>query len=234
MKSQNNDGGGVTFILTESDSLDAVPESHRDIVTQGIREAFSDPRAYFRAIAERTSLPNLRAYLQKFVDTGKWMLVLADNYLMDRETVGAFRWFHANQHPSLIAPGSRNPWHARHDARSAQSTQHVGFSQLYDDIAFVHWDSIGFSGGIRAANRHIPLAGYVRDSHNPLFPQKSTTIFGNSSCGDMLVHNSHGQAGYLSHENGAAYVIGTIPETLDWIFGELIENRTPEFDYSRS
>lgn len=58
-------------------------------------------------------------------------------------------------------------------------------------------------------------------------------MFGNSSCGDVIVCKLSGDAGYLSHDNGASCVIGSITEMLDWVFGELIQCRTPEFDYAR-
>lgn len=32
-----------------------------------------------------------------------------------------------------------------------------------------------------------------------------------------MICNTHGDAGYLSHETGSSYVVGTVPEMLDWV-----------------
>ncbi|MEM7317008.1 MAG: hypothetical protein AAF497_28075, partial [Planctomycetota bacterium] len=60
MLTRPNDGGGTTFVLAEGDGLVAVPDSHHDIVTDSIRDVFSDPASYFSAIAERTQILSLR------------------------------------------------------------------------------------------------------------------------------------------------------------------------------
>ena len=220
MLTRPNDGGGSTLVLAEGDDLDSVPESHRDIVTDSIRTAFRDPVSYFAGLASRTAIPNLNRYLSNFVTDGRWSLLLADTYMMDRDTVAAFQWFHADQSACMLGP----PTTDCDDNR---------FTSFYDELCLVHWDSIGFAGGIVPYRNQISVDDYATPSNNPTFPPESTTVFGNSSCGDMMVCNQSGDAGYLSHENGESYVVGSFPEMLHWIFGELIQNRTPEFDYSR-
>jgi hypothetical protein len=34
------------------------------------------------------------------------------------------------------------------------------------------------------------------------------------------------------HENGQVHVIGSVNETAEWIFGELLAGREPEFNYA--
>ncbi|MEI8384189.1 MAG: hypothetical protein WCJ09_29035 [Planctomycetota bacterium] len=220
MKTFPNDGGGTTLVLAGGDDLSAVPESHRDIISDAVRDAFRDPVAHFSEIATRTTIPNLRNYLSNFIASGRWALLLADTYMMDRATIAAFQWVHPGQHPCMLGL----PVPDCDDDR---------FAPFYGCLSMAHWDSIGFAGGIVSYRKQIPIAAYGTSSTNPTFPADTSTVFGNSSCGDMMVCNSSGDAGYLSHENGASYVIGTLPEMLDWIFGELLQGRTPEFDYSR-
>jgi hypothetical protein len=220
MLTRPNDGGGTTLVLAEGDDLDAVPDSHRDIVTDVLRHTFRDPSAYFSELAGRTPIPNLQRYLSRFVSDGRWSLLLADTYMMDRKTIAAYQWFHPDQYPCMFGPSTGDC----NDRR---------FSTFYDGFSLVHWDSIGYSGGIVPYRGQITVANYGAPSINPIFPPDSTVVFGISSCGDMMVCSTLGEAGYLSHENGASYVVGTFHEMLVWIFGELIENRTPEFDYNR-
>jgi hypothetical protein len=220
MKALSNFGGGTTLVLAEGDDLRSVPESHRDIISDAVRDAFRDPVAHFSEIATRTMIPNLRSYLSNFVAGGRWTLLLADTYMMDRATIAAFQWLHPGQHACMLGLPTADCGDDR-------------FAPFYDCLSMVHWASIGFAGGIVPYRNQIFIANYGTSSTNPTFPADTSKVFGNSSCGDMMVCNSSGDAGYLSHENGASYVIGTLPETLDWIFGELLQDRTPEFDYSR-
>lgn len=220
MLTRPNDGGGTTLVLALGDDLDTVPDSHCDIISDSVRDAFPDPASYFSAVANRTQIPNLKRYLDRFVSGGTWSLLLADTYMMDRDTVAAFQWFHADQYACMFGP-------------STADCDDNRFESLHDDISHVHWDSIGFAGGIVPFRNQITVDDYGAPSTNPIFPADSTTVFGNSSCGDMMVCNPSGDAGYLSHENGASYVVGSFLEMLDWCFGELMKNRTPEFDYSR-
>jgi len=217
---QPNDGGGTTLILAEGDDLDAVPDSHRDIVTDSVRAAFRDPIAYFSDAAGQTEIENLQLYLRNFTSGGRWSLLLADTYMMDRDTIAAFHWFHAGQYPCMFGT-------ARCDCDDDR------FASFYDDFSLAHWDSIGFAGGIIPLSNHITVDDFGIESPSSVFPPNSTTVFGSSSCGDMMVCNERGDAGYMSHENGQAYDVGSFPEMLNWIFGELVQNRTPEFDYSR-
>ena len=220
MQARPNDGGGTTLGLANGDDLDEVPDSHQDLLTDSIRQAFRDPVSCFSAIAKQTQIPSLDHYLGRFVADGNWLLLLADTYMMDRETIAGFQWFHADQCPCMFG-------------LSTADCDDDRFASLYDHISMVHWDSIGFAGGILPFAKHITVEAYGATSSNAVFPSDSTVVFGNSSCGDMMVCNNSGDAGYLSHETGASYVVGSFPEMLDWIFGELLENRMPEFDYSR-
>ncbi len=220
MLKRPNSCGGTTLILAEGDDLDAVPDSHRDIVTAAIRNAFVDPASHFRQIAARTSLQNLRDYIAAFVDQGKWSLILADTYMMKRATIAAFQWFHPSMYGCMFAPATTSPTDPQ-------------FAPLYADVAMAHWDSIGCAGGILPAHEHIPLSVYGAPSTNLVFPVDSSTVFATSPCGDMMIYNRHGDAGYLSHETGGSYVVGSVPEMLEWVFGQLMHDQLPEFDYSR-
>ena len=208
------------MVLAEGDDLDAVPESHLDLVTDSVRNAFRDPQSYFAELAGKTTIPNLQRYLSRFVADGRWSLLLAETYMMDRDIIAAFHWFHPKQHPCML--GIRD-----------SDCDDNRFSTFYDHLSLAYWDSIGCAGGIVPYPKQNFVDDWGAPSPNRRFPPDSTTVFGNSSCGDMMICNSSGDTGYLSHENGASYVVGSFPEMLDWIFGELMQNRTPEFDYSR-
>src|ERR1700761_2594010 len=105
MKFVENQGGGTTIVLVEGDSLDAVPASHADILTPELREAFRDPRACFSEIARQTRIKSFQDLLTRHVDKGRWELLLADTYMMERSTVGGFVWYARGVMPLMVEPG---------------------------------------------------------------------------------------------------------------------------------
>jgi hypothetical protein len=217
MMKRPNDGGGTTLMLAEGDDINALPDSHRDVLNDHIREAFRDPAAFFSNVANRTTIPNLSRYLKAFVEQGRCTLLLADTYMPSRKTIGAFQWFHPEQHACMFSP-------------TVEPCSDLRFAPLYKDFAMIHWDLIGFAGGIFSYHNHTTVAHYGAASSDPVFPENSTIVFGNTVGGDMMICSPSGQSGFLSHETGASYVIGTVPEMLDWVFGQLILNQAPKFD----
>lgn len=224
MNQLDNQGGGTTIFLEPGDSLDSVPESHRDIITNEIRDAFTDPHQYFLSIANRATIQRFRDYVTKVATDGQWRLVLADTYMMQRETVGAFLWTAEGVRGTMIAPGP-----ATFDSRDC----HPDFVPLYSLVQLVHWEQVAFSGGLLPPSRQHLLLDAGGYPESKVFQAESTTIFGRTSCGDLLVHDSQGTAGLFSHENGSAQVLGTIAEALEWVFGELLSGREPNLDPNR-
>ena len=48
----------------------------------------------------------------------------------------------------------------------------------------------------------------------------------------MLVYTKDGRGGWCCHENGKVHLLGTIEDTINWVYGELLAGRCPDFDYS--
>ena len=82
-------------------------------------------------------------------------------------------------------------------------------------------------------NEHITLKNYGAPCRNKSFPVNQTRIWGNTSGGDMLIFSEAGKTGFLSHENGTAYELGSVERGIEFVFSELLKGRTPEFDYGR-
>lgn len=223
MQSETNMGGGTTLILTVGDSFSDVPESHRDIITPEIRDAFQNAPEYFRQIASQSELKNFAAWLNTLIQRGTWSLRLADTYMMKRDTVGAFRWSAPGIYGAMIEPG------ALHDI----AERDVEFSDPFSWIRMVYWSDVAFAGGLLSTGSHWFEYDTEAESDPFDFPLAECTAFGSTSCGDQFIYNKDGEAGFFSHEISRAYRLGTIRESLDWIFGELLAGREPQFDYSR-
>ena len=109
----------------------------------------------------------------------------------------------------------------------------AAFARYYSLVNLVHWDSFGCAGGLAGYGGHVPLSAMGGHCRNKSFRKDETFTFGSTAGGDMLIYTLSGEGGFLSHENGQAYSLGSVEESLAYIFGELLERRTPEFDYAR-
>lgn len=218
-----NQAGGTTIVLRAGESLDAVPESHRDLLTSALRVAFADPIAYFGQIAERAPIAEFGKWLKALVAGGKWSVLLHEGFMMERELLATFQWHSRDVRSAAISLPQESLSPRLSDA----------MRQYYSLVDVVHWDEFGFGGGILGQSQHIPLSAFsgLRPKRKGYDPKKCV-VWGSSSCGDMLIYTTAGKAAYLSHENGKVNALGTMEEALNWVFHELLQNRTPEFDYS--
>lgn len=214
-------GEGSQVILAAGDSLDDVPESHRDIITPEVRVAFKDPRGYFRAVADRAPVRSFGKWLEALT-AGTWELILADWYPNGRYTTYGFRWRTPDISTGFFRPGPHT---------KEESVGHADFRPLYSVIRRIHWAGPFDAGGLSEPADTDSLAGSGLPEKAPDFPPKTTTVFGRTESGDLFVHNAVGRAGCISYENGEGYVIGSIPEMLDRMFGILMKGRTPQFEY---
>jgi hypothetical protein len=222
MQAKTNDGGGKTLILTAGDSLSDVPQSHRDIITPEIRDAYKNPPEYFREIARQSQLKNFSSWLNDLIQRGSWSLRLADIYMMERDTVGAFRWSAPGIYGAMIEPG----------ALPEVQQRNPGFSDPFSWIRMVHWDDVAHAGGLWGTGSEWFEYDSEAESDASDFPLVDSTGFGRTSCGDQFIYTKDGQAGFFSHEVSRAYSLGTIRDALEWIFGELHAGHEPAFDYS--
>jgi hypothetical protein len=219
MKERPNQGGGTTFVLAEGDSLDLVPASHREIITNEIRDAFENPRQYFQEIAKRTDIDAFKQFLTKVTSAGEWRLILADTFMMRRETVGAYYWSGPGLYGVMIEPGATEFEPTDCDPR---------FAPLYSLVRLVQWGEVACGGFLRSPGEQMSLDEYGEFPKSELFAAGKSTVFGSTECGDILVHDQHGLAGMMSHESGRVWRLGTIEDALEWVFAELLAGRPPE------
>jgi hypothetical protein len=68
------------------------------------------------------------------------------------------------------------------------------------------------------------LGGLIPERRYP----DSLQVWGHDGCGDMLVYTDDGRGGWLEHEEGYVRWIGSIAETIEWVFAELLAGREPD------
>lgn len=227
MQQEPNQLGGETVWVLPEDELAEVPASHYGLLTQDIRDAFENPQGYLLGLSVYTTLPAFAKYLNLLIKEARCALMLATADEMFGGPQAAFHWsargWSNNPHSIFIEPGE---W-------ESEVFPAAGFQQLFSQVRWVHWGELGSSGGLFHLDQQPTLQHYGAICESQQFPVATTRVFGSSACGDMLIYNSQGEAGFLSHENGQAYSLGSVSDALNWIFDELRQGRAPEFEYER-
>ncbi|MDX1946687.1 MAG: hypothetical protein SFU86_14900 [Pirellulaceae bacterium] len=222
MKIEENCGGGDTVIVYPKDALARVPASHTELLTSPVREAFLDPAAYFRRIAARCRIASMRQWLEQLVRKNRWELRLHTNG-HDCPGIAAFA-FHA---PSITTAEIAPP-----RAESLERNFPAEIVEFYSLVDWVHWSIYGGAGGIERGGAQTAIGDFGQPCVGAKIDIEQTNLLGSTGGGDMFIYTADGRGGMLCHENLHVHLIGTIGETLEWMFQELLENREPEFDYN--
>jgi hypothetical protein len=221
MQTEDNDGGGLSVFLIEGDSLDQVPDSHQKLITPTIREVFADPPAHFRGIADICPFPQMAKWLRALLNEEEWMLALHQGDPPEWTSVG-FSWASSKVRGADIAPSSG----------VVPAALSAPLRQYYSLVDEIRWMSFGNAGGLDDSRSQTPLSTFGDSYVGPEILKDKAYVLGWSPCGDMLVYTEKNQGGWRSHETGQLHFLGTIEETIDWVFGELLADRCPDIDYS--
>ena len=215
MNIEDNEVGGRSVFISVDDSLDDVPESHRDLITPTIRTVFVDPPAHFRKLVRRCPFRQMKAWLTAISADTDWELHLHRGDPPEWTAAG-FLLAPADIQAALVAPST---------GEVASNLPDV-FKRYYALVDEIQWMPFGSEGRIWGSG-HPSIS---TDSDE--IDRDTTFVFGGSLGGDMLIYSADGRAGWLCHENGQPHWLGTIHETIDWVYGELLADRAPDFDYN--
>ncbi|WP_240911482.1 hypothetical protein [Paludisphaera soli] len=220
MRKEENEGQGTSVILNLGDALQKVPKSHRFLVTPAIREAFPDPVAYFGRIADRCPFPNMKAWLEALTAGGLWDLALHQGTPREYTDAG-FRWWPEGVACAEITPPSGEvPTHLPETLRA-----------YYSLVDKVGWMPFGCAGGLDGARDHASIEHFHLPQYDLDVDPSRVHAFGSSTGGDMLIYTDDDRGGWLCHENGRVHLLGTVAETIEWVYAELLADRSPDFDY---
>ncbi len=220
MEIDDNDGGGQTVTLGPGDRLERVPRSHRHLITPAIRQAFPNPVEHFGQIAGRCPFPQMARWLKTLLAGHDWQLQLHQGDPKEWTSAGFF-WGSEQVRSALISlPGE-----------DGFSESPAALRQYYSLVDAVSWMPFGYAGGLAGARDHSPLTEFAFDYHGAQVDPSAAFMWGGSLCGDMLIYTKDGRAGWLCHENGHIHLLGSIEVTINWVYGELLADRCPEYDY---
>jgi hypothetical protein len=101
--------------------------------------------------------------------------------------------------------------------------------EYYSLLDWMHWTVYGGAGGLERGERHHNLERWPVLRGDPVDPRSSFS-WGSTACGDRFIYTFENRAGMLCHESGFIHLIGSVGKTIDWICGELLDGRAPEFN----
>lgn len=223
MRSEKNEAGGKSVVLYPGDDLKKVPKSHRMLLTPQLREAFHDPHSYFLRVAERCPFPSMAAWLRAVIADGVWELDLhrAGPSIPVEWTEAGIVWWSDDVRSAEITPARE----------SVRADLPPALRQYYALVDRVSWMPFGCAGGLAGGGDHEPLTTFDYTYHGADIDPARTFVMGWSPGGDMLIYTADGRGGWFCHENGKIHLLGTIEDTIEWVYSELQADRCPDFDY---
>lgn len=214
---EENDAGGTTVWLGRYDSLDDVPESHQKLITAPIRNAFPEPEKFLKKAARYAPVPAMKKYLNALLERNSWILNLHQG-VPEEWTSAGYSWYSETVPCAEIGPPREDP--AKFPSKTLQN--------YYRRIDYIDWMGFAYAGGLAGAGQHGRLTNFDYRYHGDPCDPENTFVFGWSFCGDMLVYTGDDRGGWLWHENGQIHFIGSVADTLEWVFSELLAYRRPE------
>ncbi len=210
---------GVQVVLHPGDDLGAVPEAYRYLITPEVEAWWRDPNAAMQRVAEGALGPQMQAWFRAMTENGRWRLNLHETpYGLARAGF------------EFSAPGIRGAEVGPPSAEHLPKHFPPDLAAYYRIVGHVDWMGFGMAGGLEGALGHSRLTSYPHLCEDAPVDPSRTYIFGWSPGGDMLIYTLDGRAGWLSHETSEANRLRSIPETLEWVYGELLANRCPDSD----
>lgn len=219
MEVYDNDGGGKTFVLDAGDDLRAVPRSHRKLVTDDIRKVLEDPPAYFTRMAKRTPFPKMAAWLHRILETGGWQLKLARGSMADHYQAGF----------SLKAPEVRGATVGMPDRKPPAWVDALpdDLVALYEMVGFVDWMGFGTAGSVFPLTSMTTLTIYEGDFRGDPIDPARTVIWGTDNGDNLIADVDNDRGGWFGLGWAEIRMMGTVRDTIDWLFGELLAGRGP-------
>jgi hypothetical protein len=221
MERDENDAGGTSILLDPGDDLKKVPRSHQYLLTDSLRTAFADPPGHFAGIAKRCPFPNMKRWLNALLAENRWQLQLHQGDPKEWNMAG-FEWESEKVHGAIIGLPTGEKL-----AKLCPTLR-----QYYKLVGTVHWESFEMDGGLdEGTGDETPMSAFQFDWKGDKIDLASSFLWGNG-LSDMLIYTRDDHGGWVAM-GGKVHMLGTIEETLEWIYGELLANRPPLFNHEK-
>jgi hypothetical protein len=213
--------GGTRVTLGPGDSLKSVPRSHRHLVTPEIKSWWADPVRAVRRVADSAVTPNMGHWFRRMADDGSWELRLHVADGVDVSGAG-FRLSCAGIRGAEVGPPTTKP------LAKYLPPDLAGYYRL---VSFVSWGGFGTVGGLTGPTGHTPLSMFSKEYHGADVNPARTFVFGTDAGGGMhmVICTTDGRGGWLNFSEGEIILLGSVLDTIDWVYSELLADRGPDY-----
>ncbi len=214
-----SEGGGTCFLLTPGDRLTELPRFHRSLIGPAEDALHADMSGYLARLADRCPFSNMARWLR----ASRPPLLSIEECHWDRRVGRVGLSLGGDDIGSAVIglPATFAPtWHPH------------GLTDFYRLVGFVDWTGMALAGKLDTAAAAHPLSDFSYLDVSAALEPTRTWVVGSSLCGDMLVVSDDDRAGWVCHESGRVRPLGTSADLIEWVFGELLANRTPEYDHA--
>ena len=202
--------GDSTVTVSPLDSLDDVPASHREQITDEVVTWFQKPFYYIQQIAQRAPTPTMKQWAQRIIAEGEWKLQLINDR---KEQKHAAFWF------GYEGGGG---FHVTPPAQD-QDTSHLPscMDQFYQCGNFC-WGGIPYPGSFYDPSGIRSVADRLNgiEPHGDKFEPEQTFTYGCYDDCTELIFTSDGRGGTFDWETHEVKLPYTIEEQIDLIFQE--------------
>lgn len=216
MRVSKGEFGGVNIDLRDGDSLEAVPDTHVQLLSGEVRQVFRDPVAHLKEVAARCVFPSLQEWLLALAAEGNWTLRLfSDAPFWD---AAGIVWESHLVRGALIRPAIETP------------STHIYPNELvayFSCVDRVDWNGLGAAGSIFGCESPQSLSTICRSVADETIDPSTTFLFGNSPCGDYMIWTSDGRGGWIEIANKQTHILGSVADMINWAYSELCLNRPP-------
>jgi hypothetical protein len=200
----------MTVSLRAGDSLNLVPESHLPLLDESVRSVFRDVPGYFSRAATHAPVSCMKQWLTYLVSESHWQLNL--HHAMYPDLTPGVAWFRWQSEMVLSAEFELSNGVGRSAGKSL-------IEDVFRWFREINWGGFQFPGNLYSP---IPVldvrGGQVRIG--PSIDLTQTVAWGDYQL-DYLIATSNNQGGWWS-EDGEVRIIGTVQDTLEWVFGEFL------------
>jgi len=213
--------GGTRVMLGPGDSLKDVPRSHRGLLTSEIKAWWKDPVKAARQVADRAVTPKMGRWFGRMADAGRWELQL---HIMDGVDVtsAGFEWSCPGLRGAEVGPPTPKP---------LAKYLPLALADYYRLVGYVDWGGFGKIGGLTGPAGHTPLNVFPKVWTGADVDRSRTFVIGTDAGGGMhmVICTTDGRGGWLNYGEGEIVLLGSVLDTLDWVYGELLADRSPDY-----
>lgn len=211
---------GVVLVCEKGDDLAKIPPAYRHLITPDIRNVFTDPEGYFRNVAERCQFPKVAEWLRVLTEKYCWHLELVrSQYAGER---AGFRW----KLQDVFSVTIGLPLGEDLSKLPPEMAHYYSLLDFVDPFPY-EADSDDATGNLYSV-KHLHLLSTVTKKRRLPVDPFTTYVWGNSMDGDSLFFTPDGRGGWYLLAEHLAHVLGTIAQTIDNIYSQLLAGELPK------